>query len=274
MSVKLAILDLNDNTPNLGLLSICQHVDNFASEIEYEIFDVRHKHEIPDLNFDIYISSGGPGDPRVGDGIWEKNLDNLLEGIIQYNLNNHNKKYVFLICHSFQMGCLFFNFGNIGLRYKKSFGTYPCYLTGDGMREEVFENLPNPMYIADFRSFEVIDEGFSNVDNDYPKVLAVEQLNMLEDRPRAIMAVKFTPEIIGTQFHPEAYADGMYEYFNQEERKKQVVEEHGEERMNQMIRDLAHPMKISLTNNTILPNFLRKSLDKIYNSLKRQRMVV
>ena len=37
--------------------------------------------------------------------------------------------------------------------------------------------------------------------------------------------------MIGTQFHPEAYAEGMYDYFNQEDRKNSVIAEHGEERL-------------------------------------------
>ena len=68
MNIKLAILDLNDNTTNLGLRSIVEHVEAFSDTFTYEIFDVRYKNEIPSLDFDVYISSGGPGDPRVGDG--------------------------------------------------------------------------------------------------------------------------------------------------------------------------------------------------------------
>jgi len=136
-------------------------------------------------------------------------------------------------------------------------------MTGNGLYEEVFDGLPNPMYVADFRSFEVIKEDYETRTEDYPRVLALEQINPMEPRQRAIMAIRFSPEMIGTQFHPEAYAEGMYDYFNQEDRKNSVIAEHGEERLHQMVRDLAHPAKISLTNNTILPNFIRDSITKI-----------
>lgn len=260
MRIKVAILDLNDNTPNLGLGSIVEHVKAFPGNLEYKIFDVRHKHEVPGLDFDIYISSGGPGDPRVGDGIWDPAYYAWLDSVHKFNLGKQGeKKYVFFICHSFQLACIYFKFGELRLRNKKSFGTYPCYLTGNGLYEDNFKGLPNPMYIADFRSFEVIKDDYEVKSNTFPKVLAIEQINPIEPRQRAIMAVRFSPEMIGTQFHPEAYPEGMYDYFNQPDRRDSVIAEHGEERMNQMIRDLGHPNKITLTNSTILPNFLRQS---------------
>ena len=269
MSIRLAILDLNDNTTNLGLRSIVEHVQAFGDAIKYDIFDVRHKHEIPSLDYDIYISSGGPGDPRVGDGVWDKAYYNWIDQVYHNNLNESNpKKFVFFICHSFQIACLHFQFGELGLRNKKSFGTYPCYLTGNGLYEEVFEGLPNPMYVADFRSYEVLEDNYETKSSIYPKVLAVEQIDPMEPRQRAIMALRFSPEMIGTQFHPEAYAAGMYEYFNQPERKAMVIEEHGEERLNQMVRDLGHPNKIKLTNSLILPNFINQSIEIINNERK------
>ena len=64
--VRMAILDMNNNVENMGIASIQRIADRFAV-IDYEVFDVRYKREIPGLDFDIYISSGGPGDPLDGD---------------------------------------------------------------------------------------------------------------------------------------------------------------------------------------------------------------
>ena len=69
--VRMAILDMNNNVENMGIASIQRIADRFAV-IDYEVFDVRYKREIPGLDFDIYISSGGPGDPLDGDGVWDK----------------------------------------------------------------------------------------------------------------------------------------------------------------------------------------------------------
>ncbi|HQW11849.1 MAG TPA: GMP synthase [Saprospiraceae bacterium] len=263
---RLAILDMNNNTPNLGLASIVQHVEACSEYFDYEIFDVRGKNQIPGLEFDAYISSGGPGDPREEDGVWDVNFYAWLRSIMDFNTaHSDQKKHVFLICHSFQMGVLFFQTGFLRKRFHISFGIFPCYLTGNGIHEKLFDGLPNPIYCADFRNYEVVWPHFESKSDVYPKVLAVEQLDVTKDRERAIMAIRFTPEIIGTQFHPEAYAEGMYQYFNQEERSLQVTSEHGEAKLNQMIRDLKHPKKIALTNQIILPNFLHQCIDEYYN---------
>jgi homoserine O-succinyltransferase len=43
--------------------------------IVYHIFDVRSKNEVPDLSYDAYISSGGPGSPIDSAGsIWEEKI--------------------------------------------------------------------------------------------------------------------------------------------------------------------------------------------------------
>jgi len=242
---------MNDGSPNLGLRSIVDHVTAFGDYYDFTIFDVRVKNELPDLSYDVFISSGGPGDPRVGDGVWDLNYYAWLRSVVDHNAQqNSAKKFVFLICHSFQMGVLFFKTGALHQRFHISFGIFPCYLTGNGLDEDIFAGLPNPIYIADFRNYEVLWPRFESKTDFYPRVLAVEQLDVTQDRERAIMAIRFTPEIVGTQFHPEAYAEGMFQYFNQEERRLQVTTEH-----------VQHPKKIALTSKTILPNFLHNCVE-------------
>lgn len=255
---------MNAGVKNLGIDSIKSHLDAFAPHIEYDIFDVRLKNVVPNLNYDAYISSGGPGDPRVGDEEWEHSYFGWLKSIMDFNHRNPDvAKQVFLICHSFQLGVQFFKVGELRKRFHISFGTFPCYLTGNGLHESIFEGLPNPLYVADFRQYEVICPHFDSWTKEYPKVLAIEQLDITQERERAIMAIRFTEDIIGTQFHPEAYADGMYSYFNEKERREQVISEHGEGKLNLMINDLRNPQKIALTNEVVLPNFLKICLRKI-----------
>ena len=95
--------------------------DRFAV-IDYEVFDVRYKREIPGLDFDIYISSGGPGDPLDGDGVWDKEYFDLMDQLWEHNKNHAEKKFVFFVCHSFQMICHHMGIGTISLRRKESFG--------------------------------------------------------------------------------------------------------------------------------------------------------
>ena len=77
------------------------------------------------------------------------------------------------------------------------------------------------------------------------------------------MAVRFSPEMIGTQFHPEANPSGLLQYFMEPERKKSIVDEHGEARYDRMIRDLANPMKILRTFDTVIPNFIENAVEHL-----------
>jgi len=71
--------------------------------------------------------------------------------------------------------------------------------------------------------------------------------------------------MVGTQFHPEADAPGMSMYLMQEDKKKNVIENHGLEKWESMIEHLNDPDKISLTNSQILPNFIMQSIAKLNN---------
>ena len=68
-TIKLALLDMNNNHPNQGMRNIKEISEafrlQFESQVEVSYFDVRYKNEVPDYqDFDIFISSGGPGNPH------------------------------------------------------------------------------------------------------------------------------------------------------------------------------------------------------------------
>ena len=71
------------------------------------------------------------------------------------------------------------------------------------------------------------------------------------------MAIRFNEAIIGMQFHAEVDSDGMHKYLLLDEKKRIVVEKHGEKKYFQMLQFLNEREKIKLTYNTIVPNFLR-----------------
>ncbi|HNL38463.1 MAG TPA: GMP synthase, partial [Saprospiraceae bacterium] len=132
-----------------------------------------------------------------------------------------------------------------------------------GKEEPYFENLPDPFYIADFRRFQVTNPDHDRFRDMGAHILCMEKLRPHVHFERAVMAVRFSPEMIGTQFHPEADPAGLLNYFMEEERRIAIVEEHGEARYDRMIRDLANPQKIQRTFETIIPNFLDHALEQL-----------
>src|SRR5215218_9487102 len=110
--LRIAILDLYEGQANQGMRCIRQIISEWSEfhgiPTEWKEFDVRLKNEIPDLSYDIYISSGGPGSPIDSEGsAWEKTYFGWLEQVENWNASEEHpvKKHVFFICHSFQLVC-------------------------------------------------------------------------------------------------------------------------------------------------------------------------
>lgn len=120
--------------------------------------------------------------------------------------------------------------------------------------------LPDPFYIADFRRYQVTQPNKQRFQQMNARILCLEKLRPHVHDERALMAIRFSPEIIGTQFHPEANPEGMLAHFLQPERQATIENEYGHARYQRMIRDLAHPNKIELTFNTIIPKFMEQSI--------------
>jgi len=198
-NIKVAILDMNDEMPNEGMRCIRdvlqQAKNEISSDISWEEFEVRKKIQIPTLDHDIFISSGGPGSPLTSLGSeWENAYFKWLSEIDNWNRNPNNTN-------------------------KKLGGEILC------------------------------------IEKERPHI-------PLE---RAVMAIRFNPYIVGTQFHPEADAQGMSMYLQREDKKQTVIQNHGIEKWNSMIEHLNDPDKISLTNRFVLPNFLKQSIAALQN---------
>lgn len=271
MEYRIAVLDLNNGYANQGMRCINEILNQWSEANQYNIevkeFDVRQKLQLPDLSYDIYISSGGPGSPLATKGDeWDNRFMNWIQSVDTYNCNENNfpKKHVFFICHSFQLACRYFNFATICQRNKTSFGVFPIHMLPSAMDEPVFEGLSDPFYAVDSRDYQVIQPDENKMAALGAMVLAIEK-----ERPhvahyeRAVMAIRFNPYFIGTQFHPEADAIGMSMYLQRDDKKKTVIENHGETKWKSMIEHLNDPDKIMLTHNHILPNFLNMAVEQM-----------
>ena len=267
-SLKVAVIDMNNGAPNQGMRGIQEILSRFKTDnqidLQFDIFDLRQKAEIPGMEYDVYISSGGPGSPVESEGEkWENDFFNLLDQIEAFNtVNKEEKKYAFLICHSFQLACRKYKLGKVTERRSNAFGIFPITLTKDGEKEEVFEGISNPFYSVDSRDWQVISPDFEVFEAKGAKLLAIEKERKHVNLERCMMSIRFTDEIIGTQFHPEADPIGMKMYLLQEEKKKLIIDTHGEAKYLDMLNSLDDPKRIVLTQSVILPNFLNKAIGK------------
>jgi len=269
-SVRVAILDLYDGVANQGMRCIREILNQYSDQnnldITWDEFDVRQKHEVPDLSYDIFISSGGPGSPIDSKGSeWENKYFHWLDGVEKWNNNEANvqKKFIFFICHSFQLACRHYDVGNLCQRKSTAFGVFPIHLLHDGKHELVFKGMKDPFYAVDSRDYQVIEPRHNQLRSKGGNILAIEKERPHVLLERAVMAVRFNEYMIGTQFHPEADAVGMSLHLQTEEKKKTVIENYGFEKWDSMIRHLNDPDKIMFTYSRILPNFLTAAINSL-----------
>ena len=264
--IRIAILDLNDGFPNQGMRCLRQIIDEWSATIGRDVirqeFEIRQKHEIPDSSFDIYFSSGGPGDPlatRSED--WDIAWCNWVGEILRWNSNPANtaKKYIFFICHSFQLASRYFNAGLVCKRRSTSFGVFPVHMVGEGTNEPVFEGLNDPFYAVDSRDYQVIQPNQRLIRELGGALLCIEKNRPHVPYERAVMGIRFNDHMIGTQFHPEADPVGMQIRLQEEEKRRTVIENYGAEKLNSMLEQLNDPDKIRWTYSRIVPNFLNQA---------------
>ncbi|GAB3938068.1 type 1 glutamine amidotransferase [Mucilaginibacter myungsuensis] len=267
--IKVAILDLYAGMANQGMRGfkdiLKRYREKHGLDLEYKVYDTRGANELPDTSYDIYICSGGPGDPLSSEAEdWDINFMKLVGDLEAHNASDAtDKKHVFFVCHSFQMMCRRYKLGLINKRRSPSFGILPVHLTDAGKHEPVLQDLSDPFYTVDSRSWQVIHADEKRFTELGMQLLIIEKERPYVDLPRAMMAIRFSDYFIGTQFHPEADAMGMKYHLEQDERKNEVIAEHGKDKYNDMIERLEDPDKIMHTQNTLIPNFLDQAVKNI-----------
>ncbi len=265
--MRVALIDLYNGEPNLGIQAIKNLVTRWGTQVlgngfALDHFETRKTGEVPDLDYDAYLLSGGPGSPFDGEGTqWEAAYFELVDAIWRHNKRYRKQqdsqpKHALFICHSFQMMCRHFGLGDVMRRKSTSFGVFATHQTPAGKTDPLFEGLQDPFYVADFRDWQVIQPKHDQLEAMGATILALEK-----DRPhvpmeRAMMGIRISPEMVGVQFHPEADPAGMLIHFQKENRRAAIIEAHGEEKFDQIISRLEDPGFLLHTYQRVIPNFL------------------
>lgn len=269
-SLRIAILDMYEGRPNQGMRCIRDILTSFGEKMGIEIqmveFEVRLRKEIPDTDFDGYISTGGPGSPLESQGTaWEEAYWNWLSAMEDWNANpsNERKKFIFFICHSFQLLCRHYALAEVCPRKSTAFGVFPVHMLEAGKPEPIFANFSDPFFAVDSRDFQVIQPNMEVLARKGAHLLCIEKERPHVPYERAIMGIRFSPWWVGTQFHPEADAIGMYQYLQMEDKRQAIISEYGEDKWRSMTQQLEDPDKIMWTYGHLLPNFLKLMTDDL-----------
>lgn len=267
-TIRIAILDMYRGLANEGMRGLRQLIEEFEADfhlpLQYTVFDVRQRAEVPDTGFDLYISSGGPGSPLDSEGsLWERRYFALMDALRLHNrLHPHQRKHVLLICHSFQVFCRHYGYGSVSKRKGTSFGVMPVHKTNAGHRDPLLRSLGDPFWAVDSRDYQITDANQEKIEAGGGALLCIEKFRPHIDLDRAVMAIRFDDCFVGLQFHPEADAAGMRMYLLRDDKKSIVIEKHGEEKYWGMLDHLNDPDKIMLTHHTVVPRFLMMGLQQ------------
>ncbi len=268
-TIKIAILDMYDGEPNQGMRCIIDIINRFNHIVSFKIFDVRRKAEFPEINnFDIYISTGGPGNPLEGDGVWDDYYYLFIDSLVKWNNENEIKKHVLFICHSFQMACKHFGLAEITKRNDTSFGVMTIHKTKEGYNDPLFEGLPDPFYAVDSRDYQVVQPKLSLFSKKGARIISLEKIRDHVQYERAIMAVRFSKYMVGTQFHPEADPISFIANLRKATAREKIIHMKGRTKFRNMLEDLLDEEKIYKTNETLIPNFIRIAINDILKTKK------
>lgn len=268
--LRIAILDMNNGEPNQGLRCIIDIAKSFSDQADYEVFDVRLKNEIPDTSFNIYLSSGGPDSP-LEKGPWREKYLDLISELWAFNQRSaYEKKYVFFICYSFQVACHYFELGELKPRRNTSFGILPVHKTLAGRNDSLLEGLDDPFYAVDSRDWQLIQPRLEVFAEHGATILSLEKIRDHIELERAIMAVRFSEEFVGTQFHPEADPIGMKAFFLNDINKMIALANFGDDKYDRMMEQIDDEDKIIKTHRIILPNFIDQSIKKLKHQFTSQ----
>jgi homoserine O-succinyltransferase len=254
--IRIAILDLYDGVPNMGMRCIHAILNEWAITKKYNtsitVFKTRLNCELPDNQFDIYISSGGPGSPL--DTIneqWDIQYTNWLEQMFALH------KPVLLICHSFQIACRHFDLGTVCLRKSRQIGILPVHTL---IEDDLFNGLQETFYSLESRSYQIIAPNDQKISEMNAKIIVLEKMRPTVPLERAIMGIKFSEKMYGVQFHPEAEINELIQYFNDPLTKQLIIDEFSLEKWENIVHHLDATSPINETYSHFIPNFLDKAI--------------
>ena len=139
----------------------------------------------------------------------------------------------------------------------------PIHKTYQGENDFLLKNLPEPFYAVDSRAYQFIEPDHKKLDQMGMKIVGLEKVRPHIHLERAVMAIRFSEEIFGTQFHPEANPEGMIENLKDDKNKNAMIENYGVEKYLETLDRMDDPDKILLTQAQILPRFLQNAAEQI-----------
>jgi homoserine O-succinyltransferase/O-acetyltransferase len=156
-----------------------------------------------------------------------------------------------------------FGLAEVSKRKSTSFGVMTIHKTESGMEDPLFNGLDNPFWAIDSRDYQVVQPHLKRFKELDAEIIALEKIRNHVEYERAIMAIRFSPEMVGTQFHPEADPVGFLIHLKKHEVRDEIIALRGKARYLDMLEHIVEEHTIYKTNETLIPNFLTQAIQQI-----------
>ena len=135
--------------------------------------------------------------------------------------------------------------------------------TKEGLVDPLLEGLNNPFYAIDSRDYQVVQPKLNVFKKKGATIISLETIKDHSQTERAIMAVRFSDYMVGTQFHPEADPLAFISHLRNKTLKDNIKEIKGKRKFRNMLEDIVDDDKIYRTNETMIPNFIKRAITNI-----------
>ena len=265
---------MNNGVPNEAVRCFRRLFEAFASKaraanpgLETPLVHVQPRNlgEVPPVDTDLVLSSGGPGSPRDGyDQPWADAYRNFLDKVVERNtVAPQTAPSVFAVCHSFELSVLHFGVATMRERVATKFGLMPAYVTNDGMKSDVFQPFGDRLFAFEHRGWEAVDVDAKKLAKLGGKLLARESREGRIDKGEALLAFQFAPGLVGTQFHPEADKPGVVAWISRPEKAMAFKMAYGDELYERMMKSLGDPTRLARTFAIMIPGWLTRRFNHI-----------
>lgn len=279
-TLRVCLVDMNNGVANQATRCFKTIVESFrgrvkasnpAVDIALDHVQPRNLGELPKDDMDLMLSSGGPGSPFDGydDSPWCTGYRKVLDRIAEANQKNPDAApKALLVCHSFELGILHFGVGTMQKRSSLKFGLMPAYTTRVGRDVDFLQPFGDRMFTWEHRNWEAVDLQPKRLEAIGGAVLATESREgQPPDKGKALLGMKFTHGIWGTQFHPEADKPGVMAWIEKPEHKVAVTDAYGQLLYDRMVKSLSNPDRLAKTFSLLIPGWLTYR----FNELARKR---
>jgi GMP synthase-like glutamine amidotransferase len=268
--LRVCLVDMNNGVANQATRCFRRLVELFGArvreknphvEVIFKHVQPRNKNELPDNDDDLVLSSGGPGSPHDGfDDPWCTGYRKFLDRVVELNqTKGHASPKMLVVCHSFQLSVLHFKIATMQRRASLKFGLMPAYMTSQGERADFLAPFGYRLFCWEHRNWEAIQLDDKKLKSLGGTVLAKETHathDSVKYKGDALLALRFTQGIDGTQFHPEADKPGVMNWIERPEHKVAVQDAYGEVLYDRMVKSLANPARLAKTFALLIPGWL------------------